>query len=926
MKKISHLILGGVLSLLCAQLPAQSISDARSALFSFDFDSAQNILASQPATAEAQILRSLVDVGLWVENDLPTFAASIGADASAASELTDLSSYLARDGVGADLQAIYGSSTPLVISESGGIRTYTFPGDQKGVLVLHNTSDQDQAVDFEVNFGEMSNGLNLFANNEYMGRVSLWDLQIWDYYENWYNESTNQRSFSLWLEPGDYVRLEEDHNGGAELTMLSFAKSASIEEQNGDYWRYNWLRDPANALFKFELLETSGAGWQTDGQLILTDELGNTTDTQDLDYWLSTNDLYQSWDPSGRLMTLEYTGTSARQVDLTLYQRPGEMNQLGGYDQPAGFSGNLYLNGIELGVFNQYGFSLDAAEVEEWNYDGDGRDASEPLYTISLWLEPGDQLTLQAEPSWGSYSGGDENPDEPLVGFTLDAANDFAASNGNGYLNVYPKLSSGTNSDQFAQFLFSPSAATGQLLSTLTRRLATLNDGFSVTFDPEETGFAERIRVEYADIQVILAFLKFTQGMQLLNDMYSAGTVDATYATYLEYLGDPVAIWDDHPQLLNLIQSRSGQGAQAKTLFQQAVNHYNGVESVLWSRASGPTESFLFEVDGATQAGRSEFSDALTTFIDSLDAPVALADFEPGASASQALSLQPLVAATPVNLRQVLPQFEERGFRGRSSQALVDSGFLSGFSALDVDDFLVDQGLLFVAPPPSIAGKVLMMENWGSINWARFSHDSIVQFYRWGSALNTTYTWDSQTGTIDLPVDEFGNQESYQLVFEGGLQGRVLQGSNGSFYPAGRFLLYDGSIDLDGNGRPDALDLADSTPPSLYSIDALLAADSDGDGRDTLGELIVGTDPNQRDALATPSLAGSMPTPVDPNQRFQLRFETLPGNYYQVEYTEELGRDNWLPFGPLVEGNGSQQTVEDSTGRAARFYRIRIGR
>lgn len=284
------------------------------------------------------------------------------------------------------------------------------------------------------------------------------------------------------------------------------------------------------------------------------------------------------------------------------------------------------------------------------------------------------------------------------------------------------------------------------------------------------------------------------------------------------------------------------------------------------------------------------------------------------------------MAATPVNLRQVLPQFDERGFRGRSSQALVDSGFLSGFSVLDVDDFLVDQGLLFVAPPSAIAGKVLMMENWGSINWARFSDDSIVQFYRWGSAFNTTYSWDFQTGIIHLPVDELGNQESYQLVFEDGLQGRLLQGYNGSFYPAGRFLLYDGTIDLDGNSRLDALDLADSTPPSLFSIEGLLAADSDGDGRDTLGELIVGTNPNQRDALATPALSGSMPTPVDPIQRFQLRFETRPGNYYQVEYAGELGADNWRPFGPLIEGNGSQQTVEDSTGRAARFYRVRMGR
>jgi len=922
MKKMTQHILYGISALLCAQLPAQStISDVRSALFGSDFESAQSMLASQPPTAEAQILRSMVDIGLWVENDLPAFAASIGADASAAGELADLSSYFDRDGVGRGPQTIFGSSTPLEVSESGGIRTYQFPANEKGVLVLHNTSEQDQGVVFDVSFGDMSGGLKLFANNEYMGRASLDSFSVWTHYEYWYDPDTNQRSFGLLLEPGDYIRLEEDYNYGFDLTTLSFAKSAAIEEQNGNYWRYNWLRDPANTLFDFELLETTGAGWQADGVMVL-DDLSN--ETQELDYWFSYNDLHQSWNPDGRLLTLAYQGAAARQMDLTFYQNAG-----GIYYSSAVFFGLIHLNGIEIGEFRESGFSLDNSEINERvDYGIFGRDPAQPLYTISLWLEPGDQLTLQAEPRW-SYYYGTEDPDAPLFGFTLDDASDVAVNNGTGFLNVYPKFKSGTNSDQLAQFLFSPSAPSGQLLSTLVRRLSTLSEGFSVTFDPEETGFAERLRVEYADVQVILACLKFSQGMQLLHDMYSTGTVDVTYANYLDYLEDPVAIWEDHPEFLDLIQSRSSQGTEAKALFQQAVNHYNSVESVLWSRLSGATESFLFEVENATQTERAEFSDALADFIHSLDGSVALADDAPEASVPQSVSLQPLVAAAPVSLRGIVPQFDERGFRGRTSQALADSGFMQGVSVLDIDDFLVDHDLLFVAPPASLAGKVMLVENWGSFNWARFSDPQIMQQIWWGSTSNTAYTWDADAGVIYLPVDEFGGQRSYKLIFEDGLRGRFLEGYNQSYYPAGRFLLYDGAMDLDDNGRSDALDLANVTPPAfagLFRIEDVWNTDSDQDGRVLLDELVAGTNPARHDALLQPSVANRVPTPADPTAGFEIRFQTEPGNFYQVEYSENLGLSGWLPFGPLLQGDGSAQSVEDLSADPSRFYRIRISR
>ena len=58
---------------------AQNVPQARQALSDGRIDEASAALAGSGASAEVQILRSMVDVGQWFENDVPQWLASISA-------------------------------------------------------------------------------------------------------------------------------------------------------------------------------------------------------------------------------------------------------------------------------------------------------------------------------------------------------------------------------------------------------------------------------------------------------------------------------------------------------------------------------------------------------------------------------------------------------------------------------------------------------------------------------------------------------------------------------------------------------------------------------------------------------------------------------------------------------------------------------
>jgi hypothetical protein len=882
MKTKLLLSLLGCVSIIYSSVCAQDVTAARTALLSADFEAASSALAGANATAEVQLLQSLVDIASWVEQDVPDLGASVGADADAASAYADLSSYLDGTEGGGESQPIYASSTPLFMSESAGVQTYLFSAEEaENNLVLYNRSEQAQAVEFSVVFGDTSRLIRFYSNRVRMGSVDPDYFSIWYDSEYWY-DGTLDKTFSLTLEPGDYIRLEQnnDPDDPAGYTELSFASQPEIEVQNGEYVLYTWEPDVANALFDYELIGVDGQAWQV-GYL---DPIGDFS----LDYWISGTQLFEWYTPNGAMLSFEYTGSTARQVDL------------GFYGDGTSFSGTLYLNGIELGRLDAYANFLNQSGA----LDSTPGEVDE-IYTLSLWLEPADVLSLQIEPSWRSFWYVSPS-DSPALGLAFDVPSDFSGQNGTGYTNVYPKLTPGTTSDTFADFLLGNAAPTAQLLTTLIDRLASLEDGFSVAFDPEETGLVERIRVEYEDTQLLLAFLKFIKGTQLIFDLYDAGAVDATYTTYQEYLGDPVALWEDYPELLTLVQSRSAQGAQAKALFEQAVSHYTSIESSFWSRQSGPTESYLFEVGTTTETERSEFSTSLSQFVELLNGPVALTDFDAGASPEQFVSLQPLVGASPVDLRSVLPEFNDQGFFARSSADLLAAGFVTGLSNLELDQMLAAENALFIPAPASLVGKVLLIEsNWypGEYEAFYFNSDTELTFVDDQESATHSYQWDASTGVLE----NLTWSEQIELEFETGVTGNSVTSSEEEWWgEPGSFILYEGDWNLDSDNQEDAVQLAAGEMLYFEYYDEPFLnfdGDWDGDGIPDGDEAAEGADPQLFDTDGDgfddwEEVVLYSTDPADANSKLYAAPASLPTGLYHAELVET---DVWEPTVTVAE-------------------------
>jgi hypothetical protein len=92
------------------------------------------------------------------------------------------------------------------------------------------------------------------------------------------------------------------------------------------------------------------------------------------------------------------------------------------------------------------------------------------------------------------------------------------------------------------------------------------------------------------------------------------------------------------------------------------------------------------------------------------------------------------------------------------------------------------------------------------------------------------------------------------------------------------------------------------------------AADDDGDGFTNGQEQQAGTNP------------------LEAREYFRLTglisFPTVAGRQYVVEYREDLRAGAWQPLlgGSAVTGNGTVMSVTDpdATGRAHRYYRVRL--
>jgi hypothetical protein len=128
----------------------------------------------------------------------------------------------------------------------------------------------------------------------------------------------------------------------------------------------------------------------------------------------------------------------------------------------------------------------------------------------------------------------------------------------------------------------------------------------------------------------------------------------------------------------------------------------------------------------------------------------------------------------------------------------------------------------------------------------------------------------------------------------------------------------DPALDQDEDGLPNGYE-------ETYGFDPFDAADAtrdgDGDGFSNHDEYIAGTAPNSSAALPR------IESVTRAGDGFRLRFATVTGRQYQVQWRAALTTGDWenLPDG-LVNGDGTVQEVVDrgAAGTTTRFYRLAI--
>jgi hypothetical protein len=224
---------------------------------------------------------------------------------------------------------------------------------------------------------------------------------------------------------------------------------------------------------------------------------------------------------------------------------------------------------------------------------------------------------------------------------------------------------------------------------------------------------------------------------------------------------------------------------------------------------------------------------------------------------------------------------------------------------------LLTYGQQHLQPPTNTAGTYTLVNNTPT---AQVS--TAIQYAGgpYNATLNASATDDNNL--LD-PIPMRNQAHTHQVEISGGT----------SFQFAIAFDVLPSTLDTDGDGLPDAWEIANGLNPNNPNGSNGANGDPDGDGRTNLAEYIFGTAANNPADAHLPIIQvthlGSSGT--------LLQFASLTGRQYRIQYTDALtANPTWAPASPWINGTGAVLNWTDNGSTTGthpntaprRFYRL----
>jgi hypothetical protein len=122
------------------------------------------------------------------------------------------------------------------------------------------------------------------------------------------------------------------------------------------------------------------------------------------------------------------------------------------------------------------------------------------------------------------------------------------------------------------------------------------------------------------------------------------------------------------------------------------------------------------------------------------------------------------------------------------------------------------------------------------------------------------------------------------------------------------------STDSDHDGLDDAWEIA-----TFGDLKQDGNGDPDGDGATNLAEWKAGTNPLSAASIFRLSFAGAIGA-----NTISLKWSSVPGKRYQVQYSDDLGKSSWTNLGDPVVAGSDAASANAATSGDSRFYRITL--